>query len=172
MQEAFELVNIEGTYAVLNKHSAVAVIVYNLDERGILDKIGVVTEFNPHFRGEKYTGPVMGKVEIEDKSLLSRAKQETKEETGYDVPSSDRWSFLGEVITSKLLPGPVYCYSVDVTGIQQGEITGDGSAQESNLKFDFLNLNQVSEINDSILQTCFFKLITNLYKNDFLNGIA
>ena len=172
MQEAFELVNVDGTYAVLNKHSVVSVLVYSLDENGILEKIGAVTEPNPHFPEGIYTGPVMGKVESEDKSLLERAKQETKEESGYDIPDSSKWFFLGELITSKLLPGPVYCYAVDVTGIEQGEITGDGSEQESNLKFEMLDLNKASEINDSILQTCFFKLFNKLYKKDLIDGIT
>jgi len=170
MQEAFEVINIEGTYAVMNKHSAVAVIVYTLDEKGVLDKIGVVTEPNPHFLSKTYTGPVMGRVEIEDKSLLSRAKQETKEETGYDVKDHNRWAFIGEMITSKLLPDPVYCYSVDVTGLEQGEITGDGSESEKTMKFELLDLNIASEINDTILQTCFFKLFNKLYKKEFDNG--
>jgi 8-oxo-dGTP pyrophosphatase MutT (NUDIX family) len=170
MQEAFELVNVDGTYAVLNKHSVVSVLVYTLDENGVLDKIGAVTEPNPHFPNGIYTGPVMGKVEADDKSLLSRAKQETLEETGYEVIETERWSFLGEMITSKLLPGPVYCYSVDVTGIQQGEIKGDGSEQEANLKFELLDLNKASEINDTILQTCFFKLFNKLYKKDLIDG--
>jgi 8-oxo-dGTP pyrophosphatase MutT (NUDIX family) len=167
MQEAFEVINIEGTYAVLNKDSVVAVLVYTLDENGVLNKIGAVTEPNPHFPSQTYTGPVMGKVETEDRSLLSRAKQETKEETGYDVKDQSRWSFIGEIITSKLLPGPVYCYTVDVTGIEQGEITGDGFDHEKELKFELLDLNRAFEINDAILQTCFFKLFNKLYKKEF-----
>jgi 8-oxo-dGTP pyrophosphatase MutT (NUDIX family) len=167
MQEAFEVINIEGTYAVLNKHSAVAVLVYTLDENGVLDKIGTVTEPNPHFPSQTYTGLVMGKAEAEDRSLLARAKQETKEETGYDVKDQNRWSFIGEMITTKLLPGPVYCYSVDVTGLEQGEIIGDGSSHEKELKFELLDLNRASEINDTILQTCFFKLFNKLYKKEF-----
>jgi len=170
MQEAFEVINIEGIYAVLNTHSAVAVLVYSLDEKGVLDRIGVVTEPNPHFLSKTYTGPVMGRVETEDKSLLSRAKQETKEESGYDVNDQSRWSFIGEMITSKLLPEPVYCYAVDVTGLEQGEITGDGSEKEKALKFELLDLNRVSEINDTILQACFFKLFNKLYKKEFNNG--
>jgi 8-oxo-dGTP pyrophosphatase MutT (NUDIX family) len=166
MQEAFELVKTEGTYAVLNKHSVVAVLVYTLDENGVLDKIGAVTEFNPHFSSKLYTGLVMGKVELEDKSLLSRAKQETKEESGYDVKDHSRWSFIGEMITSKLLPDAIYCYSVDVTGLIQEKLSGD----EKDLKFELLDLNVAFEINDTILQTCFFRLINKLYKKELNSG--
>jgi 8-oxo-dGTP pyrophosphatase MutT (NUDIX family) len=165
----FEIIVKDGLYAIKNSQSVVAVVVYSLDEEGLLNKIGVVTEDSPHFQSGKYTGLVMGRVEEGDSSLLQRAKAEAREESGYDVTEAERWDFLGEVYTSKIFPEPIYCYSVDVTGLEQGEITGDGSVHESTIQFNLIDLNEAQKINDSILQTCFFKLFMNLYKEDLTN---
>ena len=162
----FEIISKDDFYAIKNSHSVVAVVVYTLDEEGLLDKIGVVTEDNPHFQSGTYTGLVMGKIEEEDSSLLQRAKIETREESGYDVNDPERWNFLGEIYTSKIFPDPIYCYSVNVTGVNQGEIRGDGSVEESTIKFELIGLNEAKKVNDSILQTCFFKLFTDLYTQE------
>jgi 8-oxo-dGTP pyrophosphatase MutT (NUDIX family) len=165
----FEIISKDDFYAIKNSSSVVAIIVYTLDEEGLLDKIGVVTESNPHFQSGTYTGLVMGKVEYEDSSLLQRAKIETREESGYDVSEAERWDFIGELYTSKIFPEPIYCYSVNVTDLEQGEIKGDGSVQESTIKFNLIDLSSAKLINDSVLQSCFFKLFTELYKEDLTN---
>ena len=169
MKEPFEIIDKDEIYAIRNSHSVVAVVVYTVDDQEMLDKIGVVTESNPHFQSGNYTGLVMGKVEEQDSSLLQRAKIETREESGYDVKESERWNFLGEIYTSKIFPEPIYCYSVDVTGLDQGPILGDGSEAESDIQFNLLPLSEVTKINDSILQTCFFKLFTNLHRQEIEN---
>jgi len=165
----FEIIEKDEYYAIKNSHSVVAVIIYTLDDEGLLDKIGVVTEDNPHFQSGTYTNLVMGKVENEDRSLLQRAKIETREESGYNVIESERWDFIGELYTSKIFTDPIYCYSADVTGLEQGKVEGDGSEHETALKFKLITLNEAKKINDSILQSCFFKLFTNLYKEEFTN---
>lgn len=169
MSYPFDIVDIDGFYAIKNQHSVVAVIVYSLDEQGVLEKIGVVEEKNPHFQDGKYKGPVMGGVEIEDKSLLHRAKLETLQEAGYDVQEPERWSFIGELHNSKIFPEPIYCYSVDVTGIKGETPKGDGSEQEAEISFEMIPLSEAFQINDAVLQTCFFKLVMKLNKQEISN---
>ena len=164
-----EIVNKDGVEAIKNKKTAVAVILYTLDESELLDKIGVVTEKNPHFPDGTYTGLVMGGIEIDDKSLLSRAKAEAKEEAGYEI-ENERWNFLGEIYASKLIPDPVYCYSADITGLEGSKPKGDGSEIEKGISFQLIPLSSVQSIPDSLLQTCFFKLFSKLYKNHIYNG--
>jgi 8-oxo-dGTP pyrophosphatase MutT (NUDIX family) len=164
----FEIISKEDFYAIKNEKSVIAVAVYTLDDEGLLDKIGLVTEDNPHFQSGRYTGLVMGKVEDDDTSLLSRAKIETREESGFDVTDAERWSFLGELFTSKIFPEPIYCYSVDVTGLEAGKITGDGSEAEATIAFKLAGLDEVQKINDSIVQSCFFKLFNKLYKQELI----
>lgn len=163
----FEIVTKNGYHAIKNENSSVAVLVYTLDDNEILDKVGVVIEQNPHFHNNTYTGIILGTVEPDDPSLLSRARAELLEESGYAANEINRWEFLGELYTSKLFTESIYCYAVDVTGIEPSPPPGDGSSQEKNIKFVLLPLNRARLIPDSILQTCFFKLFSTLYKNQF-----
>ena len=161
----FEIISKDGIHAILSKNSSVAVMLYTLDDDGLLDKIGVVTEKNPHFTDKVYTGPILGTVESDDPSLLSRAKQEAIEEAGY-VIESDRWDFLGEIYTSKLFPESVYCYCADITGLEFNKPEGDGSSQEKGIQFSLIPLNRAKKIPDSIFQSCFFNLFSMLHKTE------
>jgi 8-oxo-dGTP pyrophosphatase MutT (NUDIX family) len=163
METPFDVINKDGYHAIKNNNSTVAVIIYTLDDNELLDKIGIVTENNPHFSEGTYVGLVTGKIESDDPSLLSRAKIETKEESGYLVSDNERWDFLGEVYTSKILPDSVYCYSVDVTGLEKEKTASDTT------KFNLVSLSKIEKIPDALLQTCFFKLFTKLYKQKLLN---
>lgn len=165
----FDVVTKDGFHAIKNKNSVVAVLLYTLDENELLDKIGVVIEKNPHFPEGTYTGMIMGNVESDDPSLLSRAKQEALEEAGYDVSDKTRWDFLGEIYTSKLFPESIYCYAADITGLEGSKPKGDGSRNEEGIKFSLLSLNKARKVPDSILQSCFFRLFSKLYKNQLVS---
>ena len=165
MTTPFEIIQKDGIHAIKCKKSAVAVILYTLDTEDLLDQIGVVTEQNPHYPGGIYSSVVLGGIESDDSSLLSRAKAEVLEESGYDVNEAERWNYMGELFTSKLLPEPIYCYSANITGLDAKSPKGDGSLSEKNIKFELLPINRVQEIKDSILQACFFKLFSKLYNN-------
>ena len=158
----FEIVNKDGFSAIKNKNSGIAILIYTLDENELLDRIGIITEKNPHFPEGSYKGLVMGTIESDDSSLLSRAKKEALEEIGYDISDNNRWDFLGEIYTSKIFTDSIYCYSADVTGLDNKKAS---TKQDKNSKFSLVPLNRAQKIPDSILQSCFFKLFTKLYKN-------
>ena len=164
----FKIEEKDGIYAIKNKNSAVAVLLYTLDENELLDKIGVVTEKNPHFQGGTYTGMLLGTVESNDPSLLFRAKREALEEAGYDISEMNRWEFLGETYTSKLFPESIYCFCADITGLKSEKPNIDGSEQEDSIKFSLLSLAKSQKIGDTILQNCIFKLFTKLYKTQIV----
>ena len=165
----FEIITKDGFPAITHENSTVAVLLYTLDENELLDRVGVVTEKNPHFADGTYTGIILGTVESQDPSMLARAKQEALEEAGYEVAESDRWDFLGEIYTSKLFPDSIYCYCADITSLKPSAPKGDGSPQEKGISFSLIPLNRVQKIPDSIFQSCFFKLFSKLYKNQLVS---
>lgn len=162
----FKVVEKDGVHAVKHEHGAVAVILYSLDDNLLIDKVGIVTENNPHFQSGSYSSIVLGSLEHDDLSMIIRAQTEVKEETGYDVEDKERWGFLGEIYTSKLFYQPIYAYFANVTGLSNETPKGDGSKYEEGISFSMLPLHDALKINDSILQTCFFKLFCKLYKKD------
>jgi 8-oxo-dGTP pyrophosphatase MutT (NUDIX family) len=172
MEIPFQIIEKDGYHAIKYKKPGVVVIPYQLDENQLLDKIGVVKETNPFKADGYYTSLIMGSVEPEDKSLLKRAKIETLEEAGFDVNEDERWTFLGELYTDKMVVDPVHCFSVNLTGLEGTSPIGDGSIHEVGIEFLLLPLNEIYKVNDSILQSCFFKLFNNLYKKEITDGIA
>jgi 8-oxo-dGTP pyrophosphatase MutT (NUDIX family) len=156
-----------GDLEALRMTPGVAVILYTLDESGLLDKIGIVTEKNSFFPGGVYKSVVTGKVEESDESFLERAVQETLEETGFLVENDECWMYLGEIYTSKFISSPLYCYSADVTGLTASKPFGDSSEAENGIEFEMMSLDKVKNIPDALLQSLFMKLFLKLYKNFF-----
>jgi hypothetical protein len=76
------------------------------------------------------------------------------------------------MLTTKMDVVPIQCYAVDLTGLRGGKPTGDGSEHEKDIFFEFLPLNEVYEIPDSVLQACFFRLFNSLYKKDLTDGVT
>lgn len=164
-----EIVTKDGFQAIKTGRSAVAVLLYTLDENDLLDKVGIVTEKNPFFSDGAYTGLILGTVEHEDPSLIYRAKKEALEEAGYDISDNSRWDFMGELYTSKMFPSALVCYSADVTGLKGEKPKGDGSEQEDGIKFNLVSLAKARKIQDSVLQSCLFNLFMKLYKTEILS---
>ena len=160
------VIETEGVFA-LRCNQAVAVLPYTLLLNGEIDKIGIVTEKNPHFPGRKHTGIVMGTLEGEDTSLLQRAKAELSEEAGIQAEENDRWSYIGELITSKMIPEPIYCFAVNVTDLPLTKPNGDGSKGEEGITFKLQELNSALKVNDAALHFCFFTLFREIYKDQF-----
>lgn len=156
----------DGIHAIHCKQ-AVAVLAYTLLDNGEIDKVGIVTENNPHFAGGKYSGTIMGRIETEDSSLISRAQAELKEEAGVVQPNHEKWMYLGELVTSKLIPDPIYCFACDITGQTLETPMGDGSVGEIGIEFELRDINKALKVNDSVLHFCFFTLFRELYKEQF-----
>lgn len=164
----FEIVEKDGIYAIKALDSCVIVLPYTLDQDGSIDSVGMVKERNPHQQTGFYIGPVMGTLEKDDRSIIHRAKKELTEETGYNVEELEKWVFLGEMVISKTMPDPIYFYAVDITGKDSSSPQGDGSPQEEGIEFMKVPLSELAKTKDVILNACFFKLFTSMYKNQII----
>lgn len=167
MEAPFKIESREGHYVLRHNHLSVVIIPYTVDNKDLLDEIGVVTEKHPYMIGGYYTGAATGTVEDDDETLLNRAQQELTEETGYEIPDDEKWIYLGE-FSSKITASPVYGFAVDVTGQTRKTPETDGSIQEKGIKFEMLPINKLIDISDTLLQACFFKLFSKKYKQHFL----
>jgi 8-oxo-dGTP pyrophosphatase MutT (NUDIX family) len=170
MKPSLEIKIVENISAVISKINTVAVFLYT-EIDGVLDKVGVVSEKNPFFSDDKYVGIITGTVENGDITLLDRAKQEAIEEGGFDIPD-DKWIYLGDFFSSKLVPKPVYCFAADVTGLTQNKPNGDGSNKEAEILYNLVDLDEGFNLNDCLYQTCLFKLFSKKYNSFFNNEVA
>lgn len=71
----------------------------------------------------------------------------------------ENWIFLGEM---KIFDKIMYCYGVDVT--ENDKVLSKGCVE--------MNVTELADVNDMMVQGCFFKLFLNIYKHDFSYGIT
>lgn len=131
------------------------------DNKITIEKIGVRYELNP-LRYENYTyTAITGNIE-DGETEIEGAKRELLEESGYDAQDDRRWINLGYITTSKLTNEKHPCYAVNINGIEQGEISGDGTVNEQKSKFELIEPEKIFELEDTYLNTGLLKLFYKL----------
>ena len=83
--DKFDVVDVEGHVGLKLKTMSVAVMPFTIDSNGMVDKIGLLKEYNPFREGDFSHTLITGTIDYEDDSLLHTAKRELIEEGGYEV---------------------------------------------------------------------------------------
>jgi 8-oxo-dGTP pyrophosphatase MutT (NUDIX family) len=136
----------------------VVIMPFISDEQGLPLSIGVLKEPNPFRDGGMSISLITGTTEEEDPDLLSTAKRELKEESGYDVQDNKRWFYLGSVTASKFVDHEQPCFAVDVTDVVKGEPNPDNNEKENLMEFKFISANDVVKHKDIFIPGLFLKL--------------
>lgn len=136
----------------------VVVMPFTSDSEGLPLTLGVLKEPNPFREGGFDITLVTGTTDDEDGDLLSTAKRELLEETGFDVQDNSKWYYLGSVTSSKFVDHEQPCFAVDVTDIKRGTPKTDGSEQEKNAEFNFIIANDAVKAKDIFISGLFLKL--------------
>jgi 8-oxo-dGTP pyrophosphatase MutT (NUDIX family) len=136
----------------------VIVMPFTSDGDGLPLTLGVLKEPNPFREGGFDITLVTGCTDDEDGDLLSTAKRELLEETGFDIPDNSKWYYLGSVTSSKFVDHEQPCFAVDVTGSERGTPKTDGSDQEKNAEFNFIIANDAVKAKDIFISGLFLKL--------------
>jgi len=136
----------------------VVIMPFISDEQGLPLSIGVLKEPNPFRDGGMSISLISGTTEEEDPDLLSTAKRELKEESGYDVQDNKRWFYLGSVTASKFVDHEQPCFAVNVTDVIKGESNPDDNEKENLMEFKFISANDVVKHKDIFIPGLFLKL--------------
>lgn len=148
----------DGISAIRVENSSVAILPYTVDSSGSIEKIGTYSHRNPHFDGGSYTSVLLGDLQREDQSIFSRCVKVLTEKTGIENTERTRWSYLGEMNISIHHPDSVYCYAVDITDLDPDTASG----------FSLVPLSSLKKENDMVIQACFYRLFTTLYKKQII----
>ena len=136
-EKNFDVVEVEGLVGIKSKSMTVAVMPYTVDDKGLIENVGFLKEFNPFRIGGFADTLITGTVETEDENLLDTVIRELKEEGGIEVPNEQRSRviFLGAVYPYKDSDRMIPIFAVDVTSLVMAEPEGDGSKKESQSEF-------------------------------------
>ena len=148
----------DGRVGVVPTFMNVVVMPFVSDEQGLPLAIGILKEPNPFREGGFSVSLITGTSEDDDPDLLSTAKRELEEESGFKADDNSRWYYLGSVTSSKFVDHEQPCFAVDVTGLEQGEAKTDGSEDEKQMVFKFIPANDVVKAKDIFIPGLFLKL--------------
>lgn len=165
----FDVIEIDGKVGVRSTVESVIILPFITDDQGLPLMLGVLKERNPFREGGYSVTLISGTSEDEDPDFLATAKRELKEESGFDVSDSSKWAFLGTVTASKMVDAEHPCFAVDVTGVERGEATTDGSEQEKLSEFIFIPANDVVKAKDVFVPALFLKLFKFVVGMDLYN---
>jgi len=165
----FDVIEREGFTGIKSTVEPVVILPYISDDQGLPLMLGVLKERNPYRDGGYSIAPITGTSDEEDPDYLSTAKRELKEESGYEIDDNSKWFFLGTVTATKMVDCEHPCFAVDVTGIEKGEATTDGSEQEKLSKFVFIPANDVVKSKDVFIPALFLKLFKFVVGMDLYN---
>jgi 8-oxo-dGTP pyrophosphatase MutT (NUDIX family) len=148
----------DGRVGVVPTFMNVVVMPFVSDNQGLPLAIGILKEPNPFREGGVSISLITGTSEDADPDLLSTAKRELEEESGFVAEDNSRWYYLGSVTSSKFVDHEQPCFAVDVTGLEKGEAKGDGSEDEKQMEFKFIPANDVVKAKDIFIPGLFLKL--------------
>jgi 8-oxo-dGTP pyrophosphatase MutT (NUDIX family) len=156
-----EVIENKGIVGIKQKNPSVIILPYTTDESGNPRSLGLISEPSL-IKEDKITYTIItGSPEDSDVDILATAKRELKEESGYDVDDTEKWDFLGNIQTSKLVVNGNPAFGVDVTDLQNKEKSGDGSEKEENTKFSLIPVNDAINLDDSLISCLFLKIFQN-----------
>lgn len=156
------ITEIDGAVYIKQINPSVIILPYIQDDSGMPLSIGVISEISK----SKPTGIsktlITGSPNDDDDNILRTAIRELREESGFNVESVDRWKFLGNVYTSKIISNPNPCFSVDVTGLESDNKITDGSQDEIDSSFEMMSVSEALSLEDSLVSTLFIKHFKNI----------
>jgi 8-oxo-dGTP pyrophosphatase MutT (NUDIX family) len=169
--EKFDIVDVEGHVGMKLKTVSVAVMPFTIDDNGMIDKIGLLKEYNPFREGDFSHTLITGTIDYEDDSLLYTAKRELKEEGGYEVPDNEnlRWIYLGNFFPYKDSDRQVPTFAVDVTGIEPKEPQTDGTKKEELSKLEMIPSNNIMITEEMLPLSAFLRLFNYFYQKTIGN---
>jgi len=121
-----EVIENNDRVGIKQKTPSVMILPYTLDESGNPKKLGLIAEPSAIKETKISYTIITGSPDESDVDILATAKRELSEESGYTVEDIEKWDYLGNISTSKMVVNGNPAFGVNITGVEKEEKTGDG----------------------------------------------
>lgn len=158
-----DVIEIDEHFYIISKKQKVTVLPYTIDARGLLDKIGVVKDFNYVIEDYDYT-LVNGYISADDETDLVAANRVLFEVIGINIPNADDWMYLGSLYNTLTSDSAISLYCVDLTDKQIKE-TEEVQETQDKLKFKMIDSSKVITSDDTLLLASYMRLFNYFYIN-------
>ena len=158
----------EGHFYLVDKRDKICVLPYSIDTKGLLDKIGVMEDWNSTERSKVIT-ILNDYVNIDDDTDLLAANRILFDITGVNVIEADRWMFLGAIYSSMASESELQIYAVNITDIG---IKDDENVEEEKKakRFKMLDSSRVLQSDDMTFLASYLRLFEYFYVNSLQNN--
>jgi hypothetical protein len=158
-----DVVQIQEHYYLISKKHQVTVLPYTIDAKGLLDKVGVVKDYNFVFEEYDYT-LINGYINQDDGTNLVAANRILYETIGLNETNADDWMYLGSLYNNLTSDSAIDLYCVDLTG--KGVVETEEIQQNKNkVQFKMIDSSYVITSDDTLLLAAYLRLFNYFYVN-------
>jgi len=158
-----DVIEIKEHYYLISKKHQVTVLPYTIDTKGLLDKVGVVKDYNYVFEEYDYT-LINGYINQDDGTNLVAANRVLYEAIGLNVPNADDWMYLGGLYNNLTSDSAIDLYCVDLGGKEVPE-TEEVEENKNKIKFKMIDSSHVITSDDTLLLAAYLRLFNYFYVN-------
>jgi len=162
-----DVIEIDNHYFIINKKDKLCVLPYTISSEGLLDKIGIVNDWN-YIEEEKVITLINDYISSNDASNLVAANRILYEVIGSNVENADLWMYLGSVHNNMTSDSPVKLYAVDITDV---EVKTDENVEEETIRkrFHVIDSSKVLQSDDVLFLAAYLRLFEYFYINSLTN---
>jgi len=164
LEGAYEdVIEIKDHYYLISKKHRVTVLPYTIDSKGLLDKIGVVKDYNYVFEEYDYT-LINGYLNQDDGTNLVAANRVLYDAIGLNVTNADDWMYLGGLYNTLTSDSAIDLYCVDLTDKEIQE-TEEIETNMNKIQFKMIDSASVITSDDTLLLASYLRLFNFFYVN-------
>jgi hypothetical protein len=158
-----DVIQIQEHYYLVSKKHRVTVLPYTIDAKGLLDKIGVIKDYNYVFEEYDYT-LINGYINEDDGTNLVAANRVLYEAIGLNVSNADDWMYLGGLYNNLTSDSAIDLYCVDLGGKEIKE-TEEVEINKNKIRFKMIDSSNVITSDDTLLLASYLRLFNYFYVN-------
>jgi len=155
------VIEIDHHYYLVNHKDRICVMPFTLSTNNLLDKIGVVEDFN-YIEEEKVLTLLTDYVYDDDSTDLVAANRILFEIIGTNVKNASNWIYLGTLFNNLSSYSLLKIYAVNITDV---EIKEDENVEEKTerKRFKLLDSGKVTQSDDMTFLASYFRLFHHVY---------
>jgi hypothetical protein len=158
-----DVIEIKEHYYLVSKKHQVTVLPYTIDARGLLDKVGVIKDYNYVFEEYDYT-LINDYINADDGTNLVAANRILYNAIGLNATNADDWMYLGGLYNTLTSDSAIDLYCVDLTGKGVAE-TEEVEENKDKIKFKMIDSSYVITSDDTLLLAAYLRLFNYFYIN-------
>lgn len=164
LQGSFEdVIELNDHYYLVDKKNKMCVLPYTISTNGLLDKIGVMQDWN-YLEEEKVLILINDYISADDSSDLVAANRILFEILGTNITQADLWMYLGSLFNNMSSHSPIKIYAVDITDIKI-KADEDVEEKEDRRNFKLLDSSKVIQTDDILFLSAYLRLFNFFYVN-------